>query len=117
MRVIARELSPDLFTSGVLFPQLLFYLVPPVIVYKNGVWKHFPYEGDHTDEERFNQWRLRNYGQPLVHGHTHQTTPVGTTRPNQVCVSWEAWKRPVKLHEVVVALETGHEESSHPVDS
>lgn len=61
---------------------------------------HFPYRGDHTELERFNQWRLRDYGAPLIHGHTHQHTPTSVTRPNQVCVSWEAWKRPAKLHEV-----------------
>ncbi len=66
---------------------------------------HFPYEGDHTVEERFNQWRLRDYGQPLIHGHTHQTTPTEVTRPNQVCVSWDAWAKPAKLHEVMAALE------------
>lgn len=66
---------------------------------------HFPYEGDHTDEPRFNQWRLRDYGQPLVHGHTHQQEPVDPARPNQVCVSWDAWQRPATLHEVTTALE------------
>ena len=65
---------------------------------------HFPYQGDHTVEERFNQWRLRDYGQPLVHGHTHQTTPTDPTRANQVCVSWDAWGRPAKLHEVMNTL-------------
>jgi len=65
---------------------------------------HFPYQGDHTVEERFNQWRLRDYGQPLVHGHTHQTTPTDPTRLNQVCVSWDAWGRPAKLHEVMADL-------------
>lgn len=67
---------------------------------------HFPYAGDHTAEERFNQWRLRNYGQPLIHGHTHQTAPIDASRPHQVCVSWDAWARPAKLHEVMAALET-----------
>lgn len=68
---------------------------------------HFPYTGDHTEEERFNQWRLRNYGQPLVHGHTHQTSPQDAARPHQVCVSWDAWDKPAKLHEVMAILEQG----------
>ena len=66
---------------------------------------HFPYKGDHTVEQRFNQWRLRDYGLPLIHGHTHQPTPTDVTRPNQVCVSWDAWGRPAKLHEVMALLE------------
>lgn len=65
---------------------------------------HFPYEGDHTDEPRYNQWRLRDYGQPLVHGHTHQATPTHPDRPNQVCVSWDAWGRPAQLDEVMKAM-------------
>lgn len=32
---------------------------------------HFPYFGDHTREERYNQWRLREGEQWLLHGHTH----------------------------------------------
>ena len=73
---------------------------------------HFPYQGDHTVEERFNQWRLRDYGQPLIHGHTHQTSPTDPTRAHQVCVSWDAWGRPAKLHEVVSRLEQGGEPST-----
>ena len=68
---------------------------------------HFPYEGDHTVEQRFNQWRLRDYGLPLIHGHTHQPTPTDAHHPHQVCVSWDAWDRPAKLHEVMAALGLG----------
>lgn len=31
---------------------------------------HFPYVGD-RGQERYAQWRLRNEGLPLLHGHTH----------------------------------------------
>ena len=55
---------------------------------------HFPYQGggDHTAEDRFNQWRLPDLGVPLIHGHTHSDillskTPKGTI---QVNVAWEA---------------------------
>lgn len=65
---------------------------------------HFPYHGDHTAQDRCIQWRLRDYGQPLIHGHTHQAAPTDESRPQQVCVSWEAWGRPAKLHEVMRAL-------------
>lgn len=33
---------------------------------------HFPYEGDHTPEDRHTQYRLRNEGLTLIHGHTHK---------------------------------------------
>lgn len=34
------------------------------------VLSHFPYEGDHTEGSRFDEYRLR-VGKPLIHGHTH----------------------------------------------
>lgn len=38
---------------------------------------HFPYEGDHTAEERHSQFRLRDEGAWLIHGHTHQPGRLG----------------------------------------
>jgi calcineurin-like phosphoesterase family protein len=32
---------------------------------------HFPYYGDHSDEDRHTQYRLRDEGKWLLHGHTH----------------------------------------------
>jgi calcineurin-like phosphoesterase family protein len=34
---------------------------------------HFPYDGDHTEGERFSEYRLRDRGIPLVHGHVHES--------------------------------------------
>lgn len=31
---------------------------------------HYPYAGDHGDD-RYTQYRLRNEGLPIIHGHTH----------------------------------------------
>jgi calcineurin-like phosphoesterase family protein len=33
---------------------------------------HYPYNGDHTERERYNEYRLRDEGLPLIHGHTHK---------------------------------------------
>ena len=54
---------------------------------------HFPYDGDHTDEERFGQWRLRDLGAPLIHGHTHSSErrSLSSGGTPQVCVSIDAW--------------------------
>lgn len=54
---------------------------------------HFPYDGDHTDEERHSQWRLRDLGRPLLHGHTHADTALTRSELGtpQVCVSLDAW--------------------------
>lgn len=61
---------------------------------------HFPYSGDHSSpESRFEEYRLRDYGKPIVHGHTHATTPISfsTQGSVQCCVSVDAWGlRPVK---------------------
>lgn len=32
---------------------------------------HYPYTGDHTSVDRHTQWRLRDGGLPILHGHTH----------------------------------------------
>lgn len=54
---------------------------------------HFPYDGDHTEEERHTQWRLRDLGTPLIHGHTHSTEVVTRSAAGtpQICVSLDAW--------------------------
>ena len=63
---------------------------------------HFPYlgSGDRGGTERYPQYRLPNLGKPLIHGHTHQDSPTTPSRPNQVCVSFEAWGRPASLTEI-----------------
>lgn len=33
---------------------------------------HFPYAGDHTETDRMSQYRLRNEGLFLLHGHVHE---------------------------------------------
>lgn len=84
------------------------WVTPFASVKTNGtelLLSHFPYEGDHPDrEDRHVQWRLRDLGAPLVHGHTHQLDPWVPERPNQVCVSWDAWRRPATLHELNLLL-------------
>ena len=34
---------------------------------------HFPYAGDSRDEDRYAQFRLRDEGIPLLHGHVHES--------------------------------------------
>lgn len=79
---------------------------------------HFPYEGDHATEPRFDQYRLRDYGLPIIHGHTHcgekysTSTPIYRAdegvelRPNQFHVGVDAWDMtPVNIAELAVLLE------------
>jgi len=76
---------------------------------------HFPYYRD-RGEPRHTQWRLREEGLPLLHGHTHgqeklTVTPtwgVGLTRPRpivEVHVGWDAWGRLVTLDDVAELLQ------------
>ena len=40
------------------------------------VLSHFPYDGDHTDEERFASRRPKDDGKVLIHGHIHEPDVV-----------------------------------------
>ncbi|MFC7450527.1 metallophosphatase [Rhodococcus daqingensis] len=71
---------------------------------------HFPYKGDHTPQDRATQYRLRDEGMWLLHGHTHapdrlsggRMGPDGRwwTGHRQIHVGWDAWQRPVHLDEL-----------------
>jgi len=69
------------------------------------VVSHFPYEGDHTPVDRDVQWRLRDEGAILVHGHTHTRRRVSWSSRGslQLCVCAEAWNlTPVSGGELAV---------------
>lgn len=63
---------------------------------------HFPYDGDHTEQDRDVQYRPRDLGLPIVHGHTHSTERVSRSAAGtlQVHVGWDAWHRPVDWEEL-----------------
>ena len=82
---------------------------------------HFPYVGDHTAEDRGVQFRLRDEGAWLVHGHTHsqergpewtethvwgRAEPLSTsTAHRRIHVGWDAWGQPVELDEIASIIE------------
>ncbi|MDO4760780.1 MAG: serine/threonine protein phosphatase [Corynebacterium sp.] len=53
---------------------------------------HFPYTGDQFDTDRMEQFRLRDLGQPLVHGHTHNKEIISYSAQGslQLCVCVDA---------------------------
>ncbi|MDO4632142.1 MAG: serine/threonine protein phosphatase [Corynebacterium sp.] len=53
---------------------------------------HFPYSGDHEAADRAQQFRLRDLGQPLIHGHTHFSEQLSWSEAGtlQICVCVEA---------------------------
>jgi calcineurin-like phosphoesterase family protein len=67
---------------------------------------HFPYNGDHTREDRFDVFRLRHEhsgSSALIHGHTHHRLRWSQSRfgVSQVHVGVDAWDyRPVAAHEL-----------------
>lgn len=60
---------------------------------------HFPYSGDHTREDRHNQWRLNDEGLFLLHGHTHKEERQESD--HMLHVGWDSWGRPVSESEVM----------------
>ena len=60
---------------------------------------HFPYAGagDHSEEERFTQWRLPDLGMPLVHGHVHRKW---STNGHQLNVGVDYNTTPVPLRDI-----------------
>jgi calcineurin-like phosphoesterase family protein len=50
---------------------------------------HFPYSGDHTETDRATQFRLRDEGALLLHGHLHCTEKI--TSRISVHVGLDAW--------------------------
>lgn len=59
---------------------------------------HFPYagSGDHTELERFSQYRLHDEGRWLLHGHVHA---AWRQRGRQVNVGLDVWEMaPVPMH-------------------
>lgn len=63
---------------------------------------HFPYRGDHTAEDRYPDYRLRDRGKVLVHGHVHAEWGV---RGRQINVGVDVRDlRPVSGDEVIALV-------------
>lgn len=61
---------------------------------------HFPYAADHTDQARYTQFRLRDEGMWLVHGHG-----TYTVRNRGVNVGVDRWNyAPVNVHDVALLI-------------
>ena len=59
---------------------------------------HFPYEGDGLSRtDRYSQWRLRDEGGWLIHGHVHQAWKV---KGRQINVGVDHWPEPVSAEEL-----------------
>lgn len=71
---------------------------------------HFPYdgEGERPGPDRHVDWRLRDEGLPLIHGHTHdaaQRLSFSREGTPMLHVGWDAWTRPVSQNEIAALLD------------
>lgn len=69
---------------------------------QNFMLSHMPYAGDHVDQERYGQYRLRDEGLWLAHGHVHDTWAVRGRQVN-VGVDVRDWA-PMHLDELVAIM-------------
>lgn len=73
---------------------------------------HFPYEGDHFDEDRFDDARAVDSGLPILHGHTHSDRAISYSSKGtlQIHVGVDTWGfKPVcyeRITEIIRALDT-----------
>lgn len=75
---------------------------------KTYLMSHFPYEGEGAGrplvKDRDIQWRLRDEGRPLIHGHVHDDVRVRYSKFNtpMLHAGLDAWDlKPVTLHDLV----------------
>lgn len=68
---------------------------------------HFPYNGEGSqradDEDRYSEFRLRDLGMTLIHGHTHdkkQRHSLSALGSHMFHVGWDSWRRPVNIKEL-----------------
>jgi calcineurin-like phosphoesterase family protein len=66
---------------------------------------HYPYmsqgDGPGRGHARYEQFRLPDLGERLIHAHTHHSHPTsGSTTGRELCVSWDAWRRIVNIGDV-----------------
>lgn len=77
---------------------------------------HMPYDGDHTPEDRYEQWRLRDEGEWLLHGHTHSTDRLTFPRwrdntSGQIHIGLDAWDfRPVPMDKIAEMIREAEEQ-------
>lgn len=63
---------------------------------------HFPYRADHKDSARYNQFRLRDEGMWLLHGHVHE---LYTVRDRGVNLGVDVWNfTPVNVHDIALLI-------------
>jgi calcineurin-like phosphoesterase family protein len=88
---------------------------------QNVLISHFPYQGggDHTEVERFGQYRLPFLGEWLLHGHTHSSnimwsSPEYAGSHRQIHIGVDSWNYfPVNMDEIAAIIESQENHGIH----
>ena len=85
------------------------YITPFAKIKLNGRYaklSHFPYEGDHTAEERFSDYRPVDNGDWLIHGHVHDLWKRNGRQINVGVDRWEFYPVSVdRIQQTIVEAE------------
>lgn len=73
---------------------------------------HFPYTGDHTAEERYLEYRPKDDGQWLLHGHVHEEWKV---RGRMINVGVDVWDYTPVSESTLVDLILGYQVDNSPL--
>ena len=65
---------------------------------------HFPYEGDSRDEDRYGDWRPKDNGRVLLHGHVHSSW---RTNGRMINVGVDVWDHAPISELQVIGLVSG----------
>ena len=88
----------DVFESVQAFGRVRIHLGEGYVT----AWmSHFPFESDHSETPRFPEARLKDCGQYLLHGHTHDTSVLNPFNRREIHVGVDAWNlAPVSMGEI-----------------
>jgi len=65
---------------------------------------HFPYDGDHISDSRYDEFRMQDNGHWILCGHVHH---MWRTHGSQINVGIDAWGRPITTAEIQMIIDAG----------
>lgn len=77
---------------------------------------HYPYAGDLADADRYMQYRLRDEGAWLVHGHTHDSSGGLRSGATMLHVGWDAHWGLVKWSDIENEIRNGKSPQAYRID-
>ena len=103
-----RDKNTDIYreVGFVMMPEILeieLYDYIPVVL------SHFPYDGDHTEEDRYPGFRPKDEGKVLINGHVHDEWKVNTSKKGSLMINVgvDVWDyKPVPEAELVRLITT-----------